>query len=38
MKRVAAIGEALIDFLERDRNERGYPVLEGQPGGAPAIF
>lgn len=38
MKRVAAIGEVLIDFLERDRSERGYPILEGQPGGAPANF
>ena len=38
MMDVTAIGEMLIDFAPRGANAAGYPVLEANPGGAPANF
>ncbi len=35
---VIALGELLIDFAPRGRNEAGYPVLAANPGGAPGNF
>lgn len=38
MKKVCAIGEILIDFVQRGADEAGYPLLQALPGGAPANF
>ncbi len=38
MARIAAVGEVLIDFAEKGRDSAGYPLLQAQPGGAPANF
>lgn len=35
---ILAIGEILIDFVQKDTNEQGYPVLSAYPGGAPGNF
>ncbi len=35
---VVAIGELLVDFVQKSVNEAGYPVLSGYPGGAPCNF
>ena len=35
---VTAIGELLIDFADRSKNDCGYPVMEANPGGAPGNF
>jgi len=32
---VIALGELLIDFTENGLSERGNPILETNPGGAP---
>ncbi len=33
---LAALGEILIDFVQAGSNEKGVPVFEANPGGAPA--
>lgn len=38
MKKVCAIGEILIDFVQKGTSETGYPLLQALPGGAPANF
>ncbi len=35
---VIALGELLIDFAPRGKNDAGYPVLAANPGGAPGNF
>ena len=35
---VCAMGELLIDFAVKGQNEYGYPIFEGNPGGAPCNF
>ena len=35
---ITAVGELLIDFAARGVNAAGYPVMEANPGGAPANF
>ena len=35
---ITAVGELLIDFAAKGKNELGYPVMEANPGGAPANF
>ena len=35
---VTALGELLIDFAARGVDEKGYPILAAQPGGAPGNF
>ncbi|HWQ78472.1 MAG TPA: carbohydrate kinase [Anaerovoracaceae bacterium] len=35
---VIALGEILVDFISKERNKAGYPVLEGNPGGGPPNF
>lgn len=36
MFHITAIGELLIDFTPISKSEKGYPVFEQNPGGAPA--
>ena len=36
MKKVTALGEVLIDFVQKGSDENGYPLLQALPGGAPA--
>ncbi len=38
MSDVVALGEVLIDFAQIEVNEKGYPTLAANPGGAPANF
>ena len=38
MTDVVALGELLIDFAPKGKNEAGYPVLAANPGGAPGNF
>ena len=38
MIEVAALGELLIDFAERSKDEDGYPTMAAHAGGAPANF
>lgn len=38
MSDIIAIGEALIDFTEKEKDKDGYPTLAAHPGGAPANF
>ena len=38
MSEVVAIGELLIDFVAKGKNKIGYPIMEANPGGAPANF
>ncbi len=38
MSDVVALGELLIDFAQRSADRQGYPLLQAQPGGAPANF
>ena len=38
MIEVVALGEVLIDFASRGADERGYPLMQALPGGAPANF
>ncbi len=33
---VTALGELLVDFTQKDKNEHGNSVFEAKPGGAPA--
>lgn len=33
---VTALGELLIDLTQNDRSAQGNPMLEANPGGAPA--
>ena len=35
---VVALGELLIDFTCKSKDESGYPTMEAHPGGAPANF
>lgn len=35
---IAALGELLIDFSEKQTDSAGYPTMEAHPGGAPANF
>ena len=35
---IAALGELLIDFSEKQTDPAGYPTMEAHPGGAPANF
>lgn len=35
---IFAIGELLIDFVQKSENEIGYPILSAYPGGAPCNF
>ena len=35
---VVALGELLIDFVYQGNNSAGYPLMQGNPGGAPGIF
>lgn len=35
---IFALGELLIDFVQENENETGYPVLSAYPGGAPCNF
>ena len=35
---VIALGEVLIDFAARGNNSNGYPLMQANPGGAPANF
>ena len=35
---VVALGEVLIDFASRGADERGFPLMQALPGGAPANF
>lgn len=35
---ICAIGELLIDFVQCEENEFGFPILSAVPGGAPANF
>lgn len=32
---IAVLGELLIDFIQNDRNSKGNPVFEDNPGDAP---
>lgn len=38
MNEVVALGELLIDFAAQDTDDRGYPTMKANPGGAPANF
>ena len=38
MNDVVALGEVLIDFAQIQKDEKGYPTLCANPGGAPANF
>lgn len=38
MPDIVALGELLIDFVHKDDNEYGYPVMHANPGGAPGNF
>ena len=38
MIEVVALGELLIDFASRSADEKGYPLMQALPGGAPANF
>lgn len=38
MSDIVAVGELLIDFAQRSSDRGGYPLLQAQPGGAPANF
>ncbi|PIE77129.1 MAG: fructokinase [Clostridiales bacterium] len=33
-----AIGEILVDFISDQKNDQGYPILNGNPGGGPPNF
>ncbi len=33
-----AIGEILVDFISDKKNEQGFPILNGNPGGGPPNF
>ncbi len=33
-----AIGEILVDFIADQKNEQGFPILNGNPGGGPPNF
>ena len=35
---VVALGELLIDFVHQGNNDVGYPLMQGNPGGAPGNF
>ena len=35
---VVALGELLIDFASKGADEKGYPLMQALPGGAPANF
>ncbi|NBI62082.1 carbohydrate kinase [Clostridiales bacterium] len=35
---VAALGELLIDFATQHTDDKGYPTMKANPGGAPANF
>ena len=35
---VVALGELLIDFTENGMSEQGNPLMEANPGGAPATY
>ena len=38
MPDIVALGELLIDFVHKDTNEYGYPIMHANPGGAPCNF
>lgn len=38
MNEVVALGELLIDFATQSTDEKGYPTMKANPGGAPANF
>ena len=38
MIEVVALGELLIDFASKGADEKGYPLMQALPGGAPANF
>ena len=38
MPDIVALGEVLIDFVHKENNEYGYPVMHANPGGAPCNF
>lgn len=38
MNEVIALGELLIDFATQSTDEKGYPTMKANPGGAPANF
>ena len=38
MVEVVALGELLIDFASKGADEKGYPLMQALPGGAPANF
>ncbi len=35
MNDVVAMGELLIDFIQNDTGDKGTPIFEANPGGAP---
>lgn len=35
---VTALGELLIDFTENGTSSQGNPLMEANPGGAPATY
>ena len=35
---ITALGELLIDFVHQGNNDVGYPLMQGNPGGAPGNF
>ena len=35
---VVALGELLVDFTENGISAQGNPMLEANPGGAPAMY
>ena len=38
MIEVVALGELLIDFASKGADNKGYPLMQALPGGAPANF
>ena len=38
MPDIVALGELLVDFVHKDNNEYGYPIMHANPGGAPCNF
>ena len=38
MPDIVALGELLVDFVHKGNNEYGYPIMHGNPGGAPCNF
>ena len=38
MPDIVSLGELLVDFVHKGNNEYGYPIMHGNPGGAPCNF